>query len=281
MTATTLFNGHCTGPGPELAASRGLHYGHGVFRTCLIYNSEVFDIDGQIKKLLADAKALGLPPPDPQLLLQDARQMARDTPMAVLKILLLAAGEGRGYGAPVIGVDRLLCRYPAPDHPDALWEAGIRAARSPMRLSAQPALAGIKHLNRLEQVVASCDWPPGCEEVLLSDDQGRPLCGTRSNLFWVHAGILRTPGLERCGVAGRTRDRILQCAAQSSLPCRVGEGSWEELALASEIFVCNSVVGIWPVRTLEGWSSDAPGPVTRRLQGALSHPLHHAKRVAA
>ena len=70
-------------------------------------------------------------------------------------------------------------------------------------MAAQPLLAGIKHLNRLEQVLASRDWPDGVDEAMLGDDRGQPVCATRANLFWVRHGVLHTPALDRCGVAGR------------------------------------------------------------------------------
>jgi len=270
MSAALLFNG---GPdAPELARHRGLQYGDGVFRTCLIYASELIDIDGQIEKILQDCLGLGLDQPPAGLLAREAATLAAGQPRAVLKVMLLRAGNERGYRSAATACDRLLCRYPAPQYAAASWERGVRAARSGFQLAAQPALAGIKHLNRLEQVLASRGWEEGVDEMIVGDAAGRPLSGTRSNLFWVTGGTLRTPALEHCGVAGRMRDKVLAAAAALRVPVEVAAGTWEQLGGADEAFLTNSLIGIWPLARLDGRRWPAPGPVTRSLMERLRHP---------
>jgi 4-amino-4-deoxychorismate lyase len=264
------FNGEATEP--ALAFHRGFTYGDGVFRTCLIYESHVIDIERQVDKAVADAKQLGIAGASRELLALEARALAAGQARAVLKILLLRAGGERGYRSSGTQADRLLCRYDAPAFPAAHWEQGVRVARSPFRLAAQPALAGIKHLNRLEQVLAARALPADVAEGLVGDDAGAPLSGTRTNLFWVSAGILRTPSLERCGVAGAMRDKVLESAATSAIPVRIGPGSWEELDGAAEAFVTNSVIGMWPIAGCGATQWRAPGPVTRQLLEHLRHP---------
>lgn len=271
MTHALLFNG--APRAAELAWHRGLNYGDGVFRTCLIYSSQLIDVEGQLETLSADASRLGLQPPAANVLTAEALALATGEDRAVLKVMLLrAGGGGRGYRADVDACDRLLCRYPAPDYPDSHWERGIHAARSDFRLAAQPALAGIKHLNRLEQVLASRAWPEGANEVIVADAGGRPLSGTRSNLFWVTGGALRTPSLSECGVAGRMRERVLAAAATLGPRAGIAPGSWDEFECADEAFVTNSLIGIWPLASLDGRRWQAPGPVTARLMAQLRHP---------
>jgi len=270
MTAGLLFNGASSAP--ELAWHRGLHYGDGVFRTCLIYASDVIDIKEQLEKLSHDCQALGLDPPPVELLAREAATLAAGQPRAVLKLMLMRAGNERGYRSAATGCDRLLCRYPAPLYAAAGWERGVRAARSGFQLAAQPALAGIKHLNRLEQVLASRGWDKSVDEVIVGDHAGRPLSGTRSNLFWVGGGALRTPALEQCGVAGLMRDKVLAAAAALGVPVEVAAGTWDEFDGADEAFLTNSLVGIWPLASLDARRWAAPGPVTRRLMERLRHP---------
>jgi 4-amino-4-deoxychorismate lyase len=265
-----LFNGQPDAT--ALAWHRGLHYGDGVFRTSLVYAGRCVDLDLQVDKLRRDAQALGLRPPPAAALATEAAALAAGTPRAALKMLLLRAGAERGYRSEADACDRLLCRYPAPEFPAARWERGIRAFRSDFRLAAQPALAGIKHLNRLEQVLASRAWQEGADEGIVADAEGRPVSGTRSNLFWVAAGVLRTPALETCGVAGLMRDKVLAAAAALGQPVTVGPASWEELESAEEAFVTNSMVGLWPLSSLDSRAWHAPGPVTRRLSEHLRHP---------
>jgi len=269
VSASALFNG---AQAPDLALHRGLHYGDGAFRTCLIYASQVIDIKEQCETLIADAGRLGIAPVASADLEREAAALARDHDRAVLKMTLLRAGTARGYRAEARGTDRLLCRYAPPALPAAAWETGVTVARSAFRLAAQPALAGIKHLNRLEQVLASRDWPAGADEVLLEDDRGQPACGTRSNLFWVRQGELHTPALERCGVAGLTRRKVLGLAARLGAKASVRDGTWADLDAADEVFLTNSLIGIWPVAACGSWRGKAPGPVTRRLMDQLNHP---------
>ena len=270
MNAEILYNGHAVAP--SLAASRGLNYGDGVFRTCLIYNSEVIDLQEQTNKLVSDSKRLGLELQDAAQLMREAWELATGHEQAVLKMFLMRAGDERSYRSSSCVADRLLRILPAPQYPADAWTQGIRLFRSSFRLAAQPALAGIKHLNRLEQVLASQAWEAGADEGILCDDQGRPVCGTRSNLFWVKQGALVTPRLDRCGVAGLMRDKVLQTWQLMAPPARITEGSWDELQNADEVFVTNSLIGIWPVQSLGAWRWDAPGPVTRRLMDAIAHP---------
>ena len=269
MSALALFNGQ---PAPDLALHRGLHYGDGVFRTCLIYDSHVIDLKEQCETLNADAARLGLTPASAAGLAREASELAAGQPRGVLKMTLLRAGTARGYRPQGEGTDRLLCRYAAPAWPAAAWERGVTVFRSGFRLGAQPALAGIKHLNRLEQVLASRDWPAGVEEALLDDDAGRPVCGTRSNLFWVRGGELHSPALARCGVAGRMRRRVLALATRLGVQTDERNANWDEVAAADELFLTNSLIGIWPVAACAPWQRPAPGPVTRTLMEHLRHP---------
>jgi len=270
MTATAAWlNGE---PVAGLAYSRGLHYGDGVFRTLLKYSSQLFDFERQYQKIGTDAAALGLSPPPAATLHAEAETLSAGRERCVIKILLLRSGADRGYRPRTTACDRLLLRYPLNDDPPEYWSQGIEAFRCKLSLSAQPALAGIKHLSRLEQVLASREWRETAQEGILCDEQGAPVGGTRSNLFWVDSGVLHTPDLERCGVKGMMRDKILACADALGLPLRVGPWPWASLASAAEAFVTNSLIGIWPLRVLDETHWTAPGPVTRRLMDALGHP---------
>ena len=257
----------------SLAASRGLHYGDGVFRTVLRFNGRFVDWRLQLQKLEHDARALGLDTPGTTMLQQEAETLCADDDACVLKIMLLRAAAGRGYAPTGSASDRLLLRYPWPDYPAAHWREGITAFRSPVRLGRQPLLAGIKHLNRLEQVLASRDWPAGMAEAILCDERGNAICGTRSNLFWVEQGVLHTPALDGCGVAGMMRDKLLAAAAALDLTVRVETRPWSKLLDADEAFISNSLIGIWPLRGLEQRQWPAPGPLTSRLTGVLRHPF--------
>jgi 4-amino-4-deoxychorismate lyase len=119
------------------------------------------------------------------------------------------------------------------------------------RLAEQPQLAGLKHLNRLEQVLARREWSGSVpQEGLMLDTAGRVMGGTMSNVFARIAGQLVTPSVDRCGVAGVVRATVLTLAESLGMDCLQRELALEELLEAEEIFLTNALIGIWPVARL-------------------------------
>lgn len=262
--------------GPPTAStllSRALHYGDGVFRTLLRIEGRWLDFDRHYVKLVQDCRLLGLDPPHVgQLEAElDALGGGRATP-AVGKIILARTGGGRGYTPSTRLCDRILLRYPAPRFPASHWSQGVDVMRSPVVLAAQPLLAGAKHLNRLENVLAARGWPVGIHEALMCDAQGQVVCGSRSNVFWVEEGRLFTPALKHCGVAGVMRAKVLDAARALGLFSETVDAPWQRLANAQEIFLTNSLIGLWPLRRLEGRDLGAPGAMSLRIQAALAQP---------
>ena len=165
-----------------------------------------------------------------------------------------------------------MIRDELPDLPSRAWDKGVRATRSPVSLSQQPRLAGIKHLNRLEQVLASQGWPRGVSEAIQCDASGNPIGGTRTNLFWASRGALYTPELSFCGVAGMMRQKVLELAQALGLAWKIGRWSWRDFEGSDEAFLTNSLIGIWPLRSIGQRKWRAPGPLTLQLSAALAHP---------
>ena len=149
---------------------------------------------------------------------------------------------------------------------------GVRLYACQSRLSRQPALAGLKHLNRLEQVLARREWhDPRYFEGLMLDTEHHVIECVSSNLFMAHDGGLFTPGLEQCGVGGVLRRLIIDDLAPAlGLEVEVTSLTIKDLMDADEIFLCNSVIGVLPVIEYASgrWP---PGPLTRRLQAAVDH----------
>jgi 4-amino-4-deoxychorismate lyase len=250
--------------------TRALHYGDGVFRTGLVLDGRLVQRERQLERLAHDASRLDLQI-DPRLG-DEVDAQCRDAGQGVLRIVLSRTDSGRGYRPGGSQCDRLLRVSPLPDHATAAWHEGIACAWSPVLLAVQPRLAGIKHLNRLEQVLASRDWPPDCQEVLMCDAEGRVTSASRSNAFFVIDGILVTPDLSFAGVAGMMRDHLIALARQAGIGCEIGLISPDEVRHASEAFVCNSLIGIWPLRSVGSVAFECPGPVTRRMTELLRHP---------
>jgi 4-amino-4-deoxychorismate lyase len=138
------------------------------------------------------------------------------------------------------------------------------------RLPHSPRLAGLKHLSRLEQVLASAELPAHCQEGLMLDVSGRLIEGTTSNLFLVLDDQLLTPRLDNCGVAGVVRRQILEYCAQWGIAAAERPLTLEQLYRAGEVFLTSSLSGIRPVVRV-GCVGKEIGAVTQRLQQAFEH----------
>ena len=244
------------------ADDRGLAYGDGVFETLLLHGGRVVWWAALLQRLELGCAALGLGAPSRRLWRADldALLAAAGPGRRVLKLTASAGSGRRGYrrdaAEPVRRIARLL---PAPPSLPAC-DGGIAVRWCELRLAAQPRLAGLKHLNRLEQVLARAEWDdPAIAEGLLCDGDGNLVSATAANLFVVVDGRLLTPPLEQCGVAGTCRQFLLPAAEVRRL-------SPQDLLAADEVFVCNSLRGILPVTRL-GTRRWPIGPVTR-AQGA-------------
>lgn len=262
-----LVNG---GENAGLAADdRGLGYGDGVFRTMRMHAARAIDWPRQYAKLAHDCAALGLTCPEVALWQLDLAKIAARCRECVLK-LIVTRGAGRGYGA-VSGAEptRLSLAFDLPNHPPELEQSGVRIRVCTLRLSRQPRLAGIKHLNRLENVLARSEWDdPAISEGLLFDDRDELVGGTMSNVFLLIGGHLSTPDLAGAGVAGVQRARIIEAAARLNIVVKIGRVSRDDLASADAILLCNSVFGIWGVRQLEDRFFQ-PHPLIPQLRAEL------------
>jgi 4-amino-4-deoxychorismate lyase len=251
------------------ADDRGLLYGDGVFETLAWRGGVLRFIELHLARLRRGLETLGIAALD-EGSLRSELALACSPGDAIVKLLVTRGSGGRGYAPPrPATARRILYRYPWPQDPPDWWLEGVEVAWSPVAISEQPALAGLKHLNRLEQVLARDalqrgDSPP-VQEALLCTSAGMAICGTMTNVFAVEGHTLLTPSLTRAGVAGVMRAVILREAP--SLGLRVVETDLPRAVLDStaEVFVSNARIGIWPVRRLGGRRLQ-PGATTLRLQ---------------
>ena len=255
------------------ATDRGFFYGDGVFRTFPVRSANIPAWNLQFQKLRGDCAALGLRCPAQPLLAEEVMRVAGTKGEAVVKIIVTRGSGPRGYQAvEQPQVTRVVMAMPGPSYAADSGEKGVRVRVCETRLAIQPRLAGIKHLNRLENVLARSEWDdPAIAEGLVLDTAGNVIGGTMTNLFIVDVnGLLVTPDLSGCGVAGVTRERILAAAVREGLPCRIEALALERVRAARELMVVNSVVGIWPVCDLDGQAL-RPGPEAVRLKQWLDH----------
>lgn len=268
MTDTCLINGV---PGEHVAASdRGLLYGDGLFETLQVHNGACEFWDRHMQRLRQGCERLRIPPPSAQQLRAEAADLVRDSARAVLKIVVTRGSGGRGYQPPqTVTPTRILRVFAAPEYPASHAKEGICARTCTHRLGWNTALAGLKHLNRLEQVLARAEWAdPDIAEGLMLDMADNVIEGTFTNLFIVEQGRLSTPALNRCGIAGIMRSVIMDLATTDAGGCEVRDIPYRDLQKVDELFLSNSLIGIWPVRELDGRKLRV-GALTRHLQQRL------------
>jgi 4-amino-4-deoxychorismate lyase len=258
---------------------RGLHYGDGLFETIAVLNGEARLLGRHLQRLATGCERLGLRA-EPAQIGAEVRAAAAEMPRAVIKVLL-TRGRALARGYALSGAEiptRIMLRYPWPAEDPAAAQAGARVRIATLRLGENPALAGVKHLNRLEQVLARREWSdPGIMDALMFSHSGDLVSGTMTNVFIVRDATLFTPRLERCGVAGVMRATVLALAAAGGVPVRECALSAQDLGAAEELFLTNALIGIRPVRELEGAALPL-GPLTRRLRAELARLLGEAAR---
>lgn len=233
---------------------RGLAYGDGVFRTLRVIQGVPDTWTLHYQKLVHDCTALGIDCPSPELLLGDISRLFTPEEEAVAKILVTRGMGPRGYAIPHDTTPtRVVIRQPLPVYPHAYALEGVSLHLCDLRLSHQPRLAGIKHLNRLENVLARSEWTnDSFADGLLLDQDGRVIECIMSNVFARFDKTLATPELDKCGVAGITRQRIMDSANALDYSAEERDISLDELMQADEIIICNSLYGAWQVTSLNG-----------------------------
>lgn len=233
--------------------NRGLLYGDGLFETLAIHGGRPLLLRRHLERLERGCRRLDMVFPGASLLTREIELACRGWQQGILKLLLCRAlTEAGGYGPePGGAVVRILSLRPWRAVSRVVLEAGAVLKTCTIRLSAQPRLAGIKHLNRLEQVLAATEIADSYEGLML-DEQEQVVEGTRSNLFIIKHGRLQTPPLYRCGVAGVMREKILDMAPSQHLLPIVTPLTLERLLVADEVFIANSLIGVVPVASVDG-----------------------------
>jgi 4-amino-4-deoxychorismate lyase len=255
-------------PGSTLPLDdRGLQYGDGLFETVLLRNQRARFLELHLARLAAGCARLGIAFEAMDALRTEILRVAARAPaLAILKcIVTRGSARRRGYAAPGGHTPRRMVTLfetsPVPEN--VRHGAVLRVAT--LHLAAQPALAGIKHLNRLENVLAASE--PGhaqCFDSLLLDEAGQLVGGTMTNVFAVHGNQLLTPAVDRCGVAGVMRAVVMREAAALGLAVTQGRLTLAELQSADEAFVTNARTGVVRVGRV-GEHGFRMNTVTRKL----------------
>lgn len=225
---------------------RGLAYGDGVFETLRMLPSGPVLAEQHRDRLLAGCRALGLPftRSDWDLWwrgLEHRRWLSAGQASGhIIKIVITRGSGGRGYRPPPQATPRVITTRAAMP---ALPVGPVRLQLCRTHL-ASPQLEGLKTLNRLEQVIASRELMPGCFEGLMTDPQGRPVEGTRSNIFVLSEGVVYTPPKWQLAVAGVLRNVLIERLPEIGIPVRERPLSFAWLGQSQGVFIANSVMGV-------------------------------------
>ena len=253
----------------EIAVSdRGLNYGDGLFETIAVFFGIPELLLEHLQRLRRGCEQLKIPFSEWNALQDEIEQLASVAAIserAVIKVIVTRGSGGRGYQiSEGSEPSRIVVLSSWPERPET--PAKLRFCSTP--LGCNPALAGIKHLNRLEQVVARSEWDDEFDEGLMSNVQGHVVEGTLSNLFIFQNGMLMTPDVNRCGVEGIMRQYVLKLAETIGIETKISLLSKDELFEADELFITNSLMGIRPVGLLET-KEFSTGPVTSQLMARI------------
>lgn len=243
---------------------RGLLLGDGLFETIAIRQGRAPLWVSHCERLEQGCTALGLPAPDRNVLVDEADRVLGDDLHGTLRLTITRGLGARGYAQPeTVEPTRVVTFHPG--QPAAAAQP-LRLRWCDARLGLQPALAGLKHLNRLEQVMARAEWSdPGIDEGIVQSLDGRVIECVATNLFLVRDAVLITPRIRDCGVDGVARRQVLATAASLGLTTEERDVLPDEVARADELFVTSSIRGIAAVGYVEDVAYAAPGPITARL----------------
>lgn len=249
MSVNTLINGQADGVISPL--DRGFQYGDGLFETIWVESGCVTFLSLHLARLNKGCERLGFPLPDVGVISDEITQLVSEYQNGVIKITLTRGIGKRGFLPPDEPNITRVISFNACQHgiTTSLLSTTLRLCET--RLSKQPLLAGIKHLNQLERVLAKTELR-GLDkaEGLMLDIDGAVIEGTMSNLFIVKADVLITPELNNCGVSGVVRNCLIQQAKADGMACEIAVLMPDEVLQADEVFMTNSLMPIRSVNQL-------------------------------
>jgi 4-amino-4-deoxychorismate lyase len=254
------------------ALDRGLSYGDGVFRTFQVVDCVPVNWPIQYQKLVADCGAIGIVCPSAELLMADFQVLFAIDETAVAKVMITRGIGERGYAPPAVTAPtRIVLKSPMPVYAETNFSEGVSLYVCKTPVAHQPMLAGIKHLNRLENVLARAEsLDPVYVDGLMLDVDGHVIECTSANFFIRIGKRLITPDVTQAGVAGVTRQRIVDLAHYLQLTAEIGHIRLSHVLSADEVIICNSLYGAWQVRRI----GDTHWPA-----GSLAHDLRELLKV--
>lgn len=232
---------------------RGLAYGDGLFATMRFSDGQVQFLSAHLARLVQGAYRLGFQWEVTESLIEQLKQLTLNQDHGGIKLLLSRGMGGRGYAAPKFSkVNEVVSLFEVPPHYVHWQKKGISLTLSELRLSQQPRLAGIKHLNRLEQVlIKSAQLPKGFDDWLVLDTDKRVIESSMANLFFIKGKEALTPAMTHSGVAGMMREQVIYTLIELGYDVDVSEVNYGDLALFEHVFMTNSLLGLVDINRID------------------------------
>jgi len=249
---------------------RGLSYGDGLFTTILVANGQCCLLEKHLSRLQQGIKLLAIAQIDFNQLIGQLVSLGEQLEQGLIKVIITRGAGVRGYSS--VGCDSpsvIVSTGDLPANYRQLRVKGICVGVSTVALGLNPVTAGLKHLNRIEQVLVrqqidQHNW----QDAIVLDCQGFIVESNLANLFWVDQGILYTPSLDFAGVDGVMRARVLEQAKDLELEVKCDRYRLSSIIGASEIFITNSLMQLVPIVGIEEYKY-AIGPITKALSKLL------------
>jgi 4-amino-4-deoxychorismate lyase len=246
---------------------RGLLYGDGLFETILVRNGTARFLAAHLARLARGCARLGIPYDDDGVRADVTTALAPAPPLAIVKLIVTRGSAARrGYAPQAGAARRIVTLWPTTDTRSMV--AGVTLGVARTRAATNPALAGLKHLNRLDNVLAAAELADGHLDLLMLDAADRLVSGTSCNLFVAHDGRLATPKLDSAGVAGVLRGIVLREAPKLGVVVQERTLTLADLAAADEVLVTNARIGVVPVARV-GQHSFRTFGLALRLRGHI------------
>ncbi|WP_340676653.1 aminodeoxychorismate lyase [Paraglaciecola sp.] len=233
---------------------RAVQYGDGCFTTMTFFQGQLQMWPQHLARLQHNCQRLAINFSQWQALQDSALSLIANAEhkSGVIKIIISRGKGGRGYSPlNVTAPSYILSCHELPSHYMSWQKRGISLGLSPVKLAMQPLLAGLKHLNRLEQVLVkqALDLTE-FDDVLVCDTSDNIIEASAANVFWLHKGQWFTPSLESSGVEGVMRNKVCQLLSTLSQPVTETKQKFTVDFAAEEMFICNALMTIVPVTTL-------------------------------
>jgi 4-amino-4-deoxychorismate lyase len=249
--------------------NRGLAYGDGLFTTAKIIEGQIQYLSLHVQRLLSGCEKLGLIAPNKNKLSEQLSQVAKTYELAVLKVIITASSGGRGYARSADSVNNIIIMvHDYPMHYDDLVIEGITLGDSQQQIGINPMLNGLKHLNRLEQVLLRQELDAtNKNDLVVTNINDEVIEVTSANIFFWLDGKLCTPDITSSGVNGIMRQIILKKYPNTV----IRKVTLDELASSSAMFICNCVMGVMPVKSYNGQALSIVLP--QRIRNTVNHQV--------